>query len=397
MMRFQSYFNTTIQILEAYDGKMPLHHFLKQYFAQHKKHGSTDRKIISHACYNFFRTGQALKNNSIEDKLKAAVFICNAGSDGWDFLFDAEWIKNRQETLQKRIAFVENKLPAFSIGHIFPFADELSPSVETQQFIQSFFVQPDVFIRMRPGKKDIVISKLEEQKIPYTLLDDRAASFSPSVKIDAVIHPDEEAVIQDYSSQQLSIFFENIKSVTAGDHKNFEVWDCCAASGGKSILAKDILENIHLTVSDLRSSIIHNLKQRFAKAGIRKYKSFVADVTAMQPSDRFDLIICDAPCTGSGTWSRTPEQLYFFQQEKIDSFSALQKNIVHSIIPALRSSGYLLYITCSVFEKENEAIVKFIQQELQLSLLRMELLKGYDKKADTMFVALFKKINDLPE
>jgi len=52
------------------------------------------------------------------------------------------------------------------------------------------------------------------------------------------------------------------------------VWDCCAASGGKSILAKDVFGNITLTVSDIRKSILHNLRKRFSEAGIEKLSFF---------------------------------------------------------------------------------------------------------------------------
>ncbi|MEP6685081.1 MAG: Fmu (Sun) domain-containing protein, partial [Parafilimonas sp.] len=76
-MRFQSYFNTAIKIIHLYDGSIPLSYFLKQYFSQHKKHGSKDRKIISHTCYNFYRLGTSFTNINIEEKLKIAIFICN--------------------------------------------------------------------------------------------------------------------------------------------------------------------------------------------------------------------------------------------------------------------------------------------------------------------------------
>jgi 16S rRNA (cytosine967-C5)-methyltransferase len=105
----------------------------------------------------------------------------------------------------------------------------------------------------------------------------------------------------------------------------------------------------------------------------------------------FDLIICDAPCTGSGTWSRTPEQLYYFREKKIDEYSSLQKKIVSNVIPHLANGGYLCYITCSVFKKENEIVVDFIQEKFNLEIIRIEVLKGYDKKADTMFAALLRK------
>jgi 16S rRNA (cytosine967-C5)-methyltransferase len=143
-------------------------------------------------------------------------------------------------------------------------------------------------------------------------------------------------------------------------------------------------------VSDLRESILANLKKRFHKAGIRNYQSFVADLSTnlkFQISN-FDLIICDAPCTGSGTWSRTPEQLYYFKKEKIDHYSNLQKSILENVVPLIRKRGHLLYITCSVFKKENEDVVEYLQKEFNLKVEKMELLKGYDKKADTLFAAL---------
>jgi 16S rRNA (cytosine967-C5)-methyltransferase len=50
-----------------------------------------------------------------------------------------------------------------------------------------------------------------------------------------------------------------------------------------------------------------------------------------------------------------------------------------------------VYITCSVFEKENEEVVEFIEKNTSLQLMEMEYLEGYDKKADTLFTALFKR------
>jgi 16S rRNA (cytosine967-C5)-methyltransferase len=98
------------------------------------------------------------------------------------------------------------------------------------------------------------------------------------------------------------------------------------------------------------------------------------------------------PCSGSGTWGRTPEQLSFFQKNKIQEYADLQREIISNVVPHLAVDGYLLYITCSVFKKENEGNVQLIQQKFpSLQLIHQEILIGYDKKADTMFAALFKK------
>jgi 16S rRNA (cytosine967-C5)-methyltransferase len=104
----------------------------------------------------------------------------------------------------------------------------------------------------------------------------------------------------------------------------------------------------------------------------------------------FDLIIADVPCTGSGTWSRTPEQLYFFEERKTSEYAVLQKKIMTTVIPKLKPGGHLLYVTCSVFKKENEEMIRYIQDSFKLELVSLELMKGYDKKADTMFAALLK-------
>ena len=69
-------------------------------------------------------------------------------------------------------------------------------------------------------------------------------------------------------------------------------------------------------------------------------------------------------------------------------YTTKQKKILTNIVPFIKPGGYLLYITCSVFKQENEAMVNEIKEKFNLQLLRMEVLKGYDKKADTMFAAL---------
>ncbi len=65
-----------------------------------------------------------------------------------------------------------------------------------------------------------------------------------------------------------------------------------------------------------------------SKHGIDNYKSFVADLTDNNdsvPETKYDLIIADVPCTGSGTWARTPEQLSFFKEEKDRLLSSIAK------------------------------------------------------------------------
>ncbi len=388
-MRFQSYFNTAVLLINQYDGSMPLVHFLKQYFGQHKKHGSKDRKLISHLCYSYFRLGHAIKKNSTEERLKISLFLCIESVGDWQILYDDEWIENWHLDLQKRIDFIGSKYTSFSITDVFPWLDELSDGIDKKDFAISHFIQPDLFLRIRPGNEKKALNKLTDQQIPFNQINETCLALPNASKIDTVLDINKEVVVQDFSSQRIGEFLSSFVSCES----SVSIWDCCAASGGKSLLAVDILGSVDLTVSDIRASILQNLKQRFESAGIKKYQSFIMDLSKefKIQNSKFKIILCDAPCSGSGTWSRTPEQLYFFSQERISEYAFLQKKIVSNVIQNLEENGYLLYITCSVFKKENEEVVAMIEKEYSLQLVKSEVLKGYSLKADSMFGALFRK------
>ncbi|HPG11147.1 MAG TPA: Fmu (Sun) domain-containing protein [Chitinophagaceae bacterium] len=390
MSRYFSYLNSAKEIIATYKGEEPFAIFLKQFFAANKKFGSKDRKQVAHLCYCYFRLGKSLQTLPIEDRIIAGLFLCSTEPNAIIDTVKPEWKEKVTLPFAEKCSIVNNE---FSVAEVFPWTNELSGGIESEQFIQSFFVQPDLFLRLRPGKEETVKQKLTQGGISFELVSDFCLALSNTIKVDAVIDINKEAVIQDQSSQQtMDLFLDHYNK---DNNQKLKVWDCCAASGGKSILLYDLFQgNIELTVSDIRKSIIANLEKRFESAGIKQYKSFVTDLTKdPKRSDLpvYDLIIADVPCTGSGTWSRTPEQLYYFEPSMIDEYSVLQRNIVANVASQFAAGAYLLYITCSVFKKENEEAVQFCKDNLDLELIEMSTIKGYDKKADTMFVALLKK------
>ena len=395
----ENYLRSAAAIITAYNGDMPFAGFLKAHFAANKKFGSRDRRYISQICYSYFRTGNSMVGIDMELALKAALYLCNDEPGVWADLFDQHWLTDWSVSLTKRIEFVKNHIAYFNPTQIFPFVEYLSNTIDADSFSSSHLIQPDLFIRVRPGRIANVEKALTAAGIDYKAVTETCYALPNGTKLDGVGELDKDYLVQDYSSQQTAKIMEAAKQLRKGKDASVDVWDCCAASGGKSILARDVLGNMELTVSDIRKSIIQNLAQRFERAGIRKYQSLITDlskpITASELAGmQFDLIICDAPCSGSGTWGRTPEQLTQFSDQQIIDFQQLQQQIVQNALPKLRNNGYLLYITCSVFEAENEAMIPFMESSFPfMKLIEHTTINGYDLKADTMFAALFKKMD----
>ena len=418
-MKFFSHLNTATHLIQEYNGREPLHHFLKNFFSRNKKFGSKDRKRIGHMCYVFFRVGRAFQyegplkeSENIHRVILAGLFLSGNESDDLLAEMRPSWNEKIAAGTGEKVEMINQETPNahINIANIFPSSDKLSDGIDELAFSLSHLFQPDLFIRIRPGYQDLILEKLNRANVQYEILPRSAVRLPNGLRIDEILDLDREVVVQDLCSQRIAEFLFDYRA-ERGEYSSerTNVWDCCAASGGKSIMAKDILGNIDLTVSDVRESILINLKKRFQKAGLTDYNSIIADLSSSAftgntgksiknglytgpPVTRFDLIIADLPCTGSGTWSRTPEQLYFFQPESIKKYSQLQKSILGNVVPRLKETGKLLYITCSVFWHENEEIIDFLLDRFPLKLDRMELLKGYDKKADTMFAALLSNL-----
>ncbi len=379
-MHAQSYLRSATDILQQYDGASPFAGWLKKYFAAHKKHGSRDRRWISHLCYCFFRMGKSGGSISTEGRITTGLYLVSTAPNPLLEELDPALNANAGLPLAEKIAGIDEIQP---LGGL---ASHLSKEINASLFSESFFIQPDLHLRIRPGQREKVLQKLEAAGLGFEEIGEDGLALPNTTKVDSILDIDREVVVQDRNSQRvLDAFMENYGG------KELKAWDCCAASGGKSILLLDHFPKARLTVSDIRENILHNLRNRFERAGIKSYRSRLMDLAAPDFSfeEKFDLVICDAPCSGSGTWSRTPEQLHYFREEEIGRYSGLQEAIAGNAAKSLRSGGYFLYITCSVFEKENEAVVQQLLDKSQLQLVSSQYHQGYEMKADTLFSGLF--------
>jgi 16S rRNA (cytosine967-C5)-methyltransferase len=157
--------------------------------------------------------------------------------------------------------------------------------------------------------------------------------------------------IQDEASQAVA----HLVSVTAGN----SVLDLCAAPGGKTmILSFAAGPQGHVIAADLHARRMRAMMERFQRAGVRNVESIVLDATKPLPFEhRFDRILVDAPCSGTGTLARHPEIRWRLRAEDLTDLHSRQVNLLRNALPALVPGGRLVYSTCSLEPEENELVV----------------------------------------
>ncbi|SDF20739.1 16S rRNA (cytosine967-C5)-methyltransferase [Mucilaginibacter pineti] len=371
------------RIIGEYPVDTPLSKFLPGFYRQNKQMGSTDRRVANRLVYNYFRIGLALPNLATEDRLVIAEFLCNTQTNSFIQNFKPDWAACINFSVDDKLALIKTAYPAFKLEDVFPWTNQISAGIDSEAFLKSFFCQPDLFIRVRNGYDHLVKAELNKAEIAYKDEGNNCFSLPNGTRLETIFPKQHWFEVQDLSSQQTGSFFK--------PQKWDSWWDACAASGGKSLLLHEDEPNIKLVVSDIRESVLANLDERFQLSGLTKYQKKVLDLTTNVDQTlhdyAFDGIILDAPCSGSGTWGRTPEMITQFMPAKIEFFQKLQKSIAQNVVKYLKPGKPLIYITCSAFKGENEDVVDYLVKELGLKLEESKVLKGYEHKADTMFVA----------
>lgn len=151
--------------------------------------------------------------------------------------------------------------------------------------------------------------------------------------------------LQDIGAQELCAALP----LKDGDH----VLDYCAGGGGK-ILALADQARIKAFAHDIAPARMADLPARAARAGRRVT---CLEGRALPEHGPFDLVLCDAPCSGSGTWRRSPQSKWAFSQAQLDELTRTQLGILEKASPLVAAKGRLAYATCSIFDAENARVI----------------------------------------
>ena len=139
--------------------------------------------------------------------------------------------------------------------------------------------------------------------------------------------------------------------------KGTNILDCCAAPGGKASILAERNPNATITACDISPRRLKAMQTMLGEQA-KGIRFRVLDATELPYKREFDLILCDVPCSGTGTLARNPEIRYRLTPEDLARHHERQVKLLMSAMGALRKGGRLIYSTCSLEAEENEAVVK---------------------------------------
>ncbi len=139
------------------------------------------------------------------------------------------------------------------------------------------------------------------------------------------------------------------------------ILDLCAGAGGKTLALAALLENKgRIVATDTAAWRLKRTKERLKRAGacnveLRPIVGF-QDKWLKRQAMRFDRVLVDAPCSGSGTWRRNPDQKWNMTTRDVTELAALQLSLLEGAAAFVKREGFLVYATCSLFCEENEDV-----------------------------------------
>ncbi|MBR1503546.1 MAG: hypothetical protein IJ618_06670 [Prevotella sp.] len=275
-----------------------------------------------------------------------------------------------------------------------------------ERFVKALDDESPVSIRLNPTKAADMMP-VDGEPIPWC----RGGYYlpkRPNFTFDPLLHAGCY-----YVQEASSMFLDEVLRQVSPSGRLEGALDLCAAPGGKSTLLRAVLPADSILYSNepiaKRASI---LLENVTKWGYENHH-----VTNLYPKDyrkskaKFDLILCDVPCSGEGMFRKDPDSVKEWSPQNVDKCWQLQREIVADAWACLNEGGILIYSTCTYNIKEDEENVRWIRDELGAELVPIatkpewnitgSLLEGFDEpvyrfipgytRGEGLFMAVMRK------
>lgn len=334
----------------------------------HRFAGSGDRAAIGTLVYDALRRRSSITARMVSDSPRALVLgaACRA------FAMTPEEIASVadgsayaiERLSEEEAAALARELPQDSPAHIAgDFPEWLTPSLERafgdraaeEGAALSARAPVDLRVNTLKATREKTLKALARFSAELTPLSPVGVRIPPPEGAARAPHVEAEAAhgkgwfeVQDEGSQ--------VAALLAGAESKMQVLDLCAGAGGKTLALATAMQNTgQIYAYDADKRQLRPIFERLKRAGARNVQVMEAgDEAALAAlGARFDVVLVDAPCTGSGTWRRKPDSKWRLKPANIGERQAEQMKVLELGAGLTKPGGCLVYVTCSVLPEEN--------------------------------------------
>lgn len=362
-MRESARFKSALEVIENYDYPLgPLDQFLQNYFKARRFMGSSDRRFLSDHVYDYFKKLPGLKKLTDQVSLQTPqefflsylIIFAKIELDQVPALFQGE--AYGLPVLTARDQEIIEALKGVSSDSLSPkdfFPDWILQGAKFEDDdgeCAAFMQQASLDVRLNSHKisRENLIEKLKTLGVEAEVcpLSPLGLRLQPRQKIQHWdLFKQGLLEIQDEGSQLIGLLCEAKPGMA--------ILDYCAGAGGKTLLLNYLMQGQgRLVASDISAARLEFLKRRMGQnaAGIIE----VIPQDQLNDNEKYDRVLCDAPCSGTGTMRRRPELKNFLTPDDVQQEILTQREILTKAKNFVKPGGQLIYGTCSVLNSENE-------------------------------------------
>lgn len=340
-------------ISEIFKDIYPADNIINEYVRSRKYIGSKDRRFIIDTVWEIIR--QRMRLAFIAESREARkILLVYLKNEDFDLISDDSpyglkplskeekiWLKNLKQ--EKFPAYVEAECPQW-----------LYDKISDPALVESLNEKAPADLRVNMAQRELVQKKLRLDGLFFSLTPYSPFGLRSEERVNLNNCPAYQeglVEVQDEASQVAALLAD-----VSADEK---VVDYCAGAGGKSLAFAAINRNEGIIEAyDANWNRMDAIKNRAQRLGIRNLKI----MKTIEDRD-YDRFIIDAPCSGSGTWRRSPDAKFRLSPKKLAALNVIQQELLQTAYAHTKPGGKIVYMTCSVLRDENENIVEAFAQK----------------------------------
>lgn len=356
-----------IDILDGWAAsRLPADRFIREFFRARRYAGSKDRAAVSERVYDVFRHRASFAWRMGSDTPRALVIasLLKEGADvpslftgdgyGPALLTDEERARTIVAPTDQAAPHITGEYPLFLQSELDrAFAEDVALEMGAMLERAPVDLRVNTLKATRDGVLDILRSEGFEAE---------ATRYSPTtIRLPATTRGLEQSKLFLDGAFEFQDEAAQIAVLLAQAKPNSRVLDLAAGAGGKSLALAAAMNNSgELTAHDIDEGRLRQIAPRAQRAGVTIIQTHAGQKPPGRP---YDLVLLDAPCSGSGTWRRSPENKWRLTPERLNQLNALQDMLLDQAAARAAGKACIVYATCSILPRENEdRIAAFLER-----------------------------------